>query len=310
MLIAVPVAAMIGALIAAARVNPGGAANGRATARATSRVTRSKPATRPAWPDAKLVAECTRKLQELRRDTQGSLHERLDVPFVVAGDLPDDELDRVVQRTIRPAAEALWLQYFDARPTEPITILLFAEKRSYQQYANDLFGDKAVPHFGYYRHEDRTLVMNIGTGTGTLVHEMVHALAAFDFPKMPDWFSEGLASLCEQCTLAGGDIRGLVNWRLPALQKAIRDGTLRPLKELVTADDFRGPLEGLNYAQARYFCMYMQERHILRPFYGRFRAGAATDPTGLQFIREVFKGQPVDAIDRDYTRWVLTLRWD
>ena len=37
--------------------------------------------------------------------------------------------------------------------------------------------------------------MNIGTGGGTLVHELTHSLIAFDFPHVPDWFNEGLASL-------------------------------------------------------------------------------------------------------------------
>lgn len=307
----VTLAGLAGAGLAAIRVSLVSAAAAPRTAanRPASAATRPTTTSRTTWPDARLVASCGARLDALRRDTHGTLRYRLDVPFVVAGDLPTDELDRIVRHTIQPAANALWRQFFDTRPSAPITILLFAGKPSYERYAAELFGDRTVPHFGYYRSGERTLVMNIGTGTGTLVHEMVHALAASDFPRMPDWFSEGLASLYEQCTLGGGEIRGLVNWRLPDLQEAIAKGTLRPLKELMTDNDFRGPQEGLNYAQARYFYMYMQEKGLLRSFYRRFRGGVTTDPTGVQFVRDVFEGQSLEDIERDYLRWVSGLRW-
>ena len=144
---------------------------------------------RVVWPSDDLIRACDRKLEQLRKDTGGELRYRLDVPFVVAGDIAAGELDAIVRRTIRPAAEALWRKYFDARPTEPIVILLFGERPSYTRWAKELFGDRNPPHFGYYRSEKRTLVMNISTGTGTLVHEMVHALGDFDFPCIPDWFN-------------------------------------------------------------------------------------------------------------------------
>jgi hypothetical protein len=280
-----------------------------AAMRSAARTASSDATSRAAGLEQGLAASCRRSLDALRRKAGANLTYKLDVPFLLAGDLSEAELNRITDQTIRPAAEALWRQYFQARPTEPITILLFAGEPSYERYARKLFGDTKIPHFGYYRPGDRTLVMNLATGTGTLVHELVHALAAFDFPKMPDWFSEGLASLYEQCALAGGEIRGLPNWRLPDLQEALRAGTVRPLKEMMTAADFRGPLEGLNYAQGRYFCLYMQERGVLGMFYRRFRDGVAEDPTGVRFVEEVFRGEPLDRLDRDYARWVLTLRW-
>ena len=107
--------------------------------------------------------------------------------------------------------------------------------------------------------------MNVGTGTGTLVHELTHALIAPDFPNVPDWFNEGLASLYEQCSLGPDTITGHENWRLPALQKAIQSGKLRPLSELIADDDFRNNERvGLNYAEARYLMFYLQEKGQLR----------------------------------------------
>ena len=74
-------------------------------------------------------------------------------------------------------------------------------------------------------------MLNLGTGTGTLLHELTHALADFDVPDMPDWLNEGLASLHEQCRFRNDEqgpwIEGLVNWRLDALQAVVRQSRLR-----------------------------------------------------------------------------------
>lgn len=77
------------------------------------------------------------------------------------------------------------------------------------------------------------MLMNINTGTGTLVHEMTHALVRYDFPDIPSWFNEGLGSLYERCSLNNKTILGYVNWRLPSLQDAIADKSYTPLASLV-----------------------------------------------------------------------------
>ncbi|MDP6379997.1 MAG: hypothetical protein QF662_01520 [Phycisphaerae bacterium] len=229
-------------------------------------------------------------------------------PFVVAGDLKPARLHGIMLRSVQKPAEALWQQYFRTRPKEAVTILLFKNDKSYRKWAKKLFGDTRVSHFGYYRPGDRVMVMNIGTGTGTLVHEIVHALMAPDFPACPAWFSEGLGSLYEQCMVRPKGLEGLLNWRLPALLKALREGRLRSLKDLITKGDFRGATEGLNYAQARYFCMYMQERGVLEKYYRLFRAGAGKDPTGLKFVEEVFGKKSMKKVDKGYRDWLSSLK--
>ena len=42
-------------------------------------------------------------------------------------------------------------------------------------------------------------IMNIATGGGTLVHEIVHPYVEANFPGCPAWFNEGLGSLYEAC---------------------------------------------------------------------------------------------------------------
>jgi hypothetical protein len=228
-------------------------------------------------------------------------------PFVIAGNLSREQLGGYAQDSIVGPAQAMYASFFDTRPDKVITVLLLADANTYHDWAQRLFGDANIPYYGYYRHAQRTLVMNIATGSGTLVHELTHALIAFDWPEVPLWFNEGLASLHEQCQVAGDRLIGLPNWRLPALPAAIRRGRLAGLEKLPAAD-FYGPDRGLNYAQARYFCQYLQDRGLLRDFYRQYRASAAKKQTLEQVIQSVC-GCGLDRVDQDMRRWVLTLKW-
>src|SRR6185295_17675326 len=168
---------------------------------------------------------------------------------------------------ILAAAQALHATYFQAEPSEPILIFLFESEEPYKRLAKKWFDDDDVPHFGFCRH-DGIMLMNISTGGGTLVHELVHALIKPDFPAVPSWFNEVLASLYEQCNLNGDEITGLKNWRLPALKKAIRENQLRPIDEMIADPNFYDREHvGLNYAQARYLLMYLQEKKLLTKYY-------------------------------------------
>jgi hypothetical protein len=258
----------------------------------------------------------------LRRDCQvqaDSLRQQLGAecavierpPFVLAGDLSTAELDRWYRQTIGPAARSMARAYFRTPPDKHITVLLFSKEQSYNHYAEQLFGEEGISVYGYYKPQQRTLVMNIGTGGGTLVHELTHALIDFDFPAVPDWFNEGLASLHEACRIRADEsgIDGLPNWRLPGLQKAIREERLDSLSTLLASKEFRGSQVGLNYAEARYFCMYMQQQGVLVDFFRKFRSQHTHDPTGVQTVKEVFVGRSWEELDRDFRAWVLTLHW-
>jgi hypothetical protein len=229
-------------------------------------------------------------------------------PFILAGDGTAQQLTGYRDKTVLAAARALEATYFKTPLREPVVICLFESEGPYKRLAKKWFDQDDVPHFGFYRHADRVMFMNVATGTGTLVHELTHALIAPDFPTVPAWFNEGLASLYEQCSLSGDTIRGLPNWRLPALQKAIRDGTLRTLKELIEDPDFyRHDLVGINYAEARYLMFYLQQRNLLRGYYLRFRAAAHEDPTGVKSLEQVIAPQSLDEFEKQWRASVLRL---
>ena len=177
--------------------------------------------------------------------------------------------------------------------------------------ARKLWGDTNVSHFGYYKSGEKALVMNISTGTGTLVHEMFHALVEPDFPDIPTWFNEGVASLYECCYVEKERLVGGINWRFRRLKPALDANDLVPLSDLVATStrEFYGPGSDLHYAEARYFCMYLQKLGVLERFYQRYRDGFKTDRTGVRFVREL-TGQSMADLQRRWVAWVQTLRYD
>ena len=113
--------------------------------------------------------------------------------------------------------------YFKQDPLHIIDIWLFKDKASYEKNCRKLIGTRPTTPYGFYSSTNRSLVMNISTGGGTLVHEIVHPFIESNFPECPSWFNEGLASLYEQCREENGKIWGLTNWRLRGLQIHIQD---------------------------------------------------------------------------------------
>jgi len=257
-----------------------------------------------------LAAACAERGEDMKRQLGDDCSVIVRPPFVVAGDATTETLDVWYKQTIAPAAQGMAKSYFKIAPDEPITILLFANETSYNHYAKRLFGDEGISIYGYYRRHLRTLVMNISTGGGTLVHELTHALMGFDFPEVPDWFNEGLASLHEQCRFRddGSGIDGLLNWRLPQLQQSIQNGKVLPLRELARRRDFRTRDVPLNYAMARYLCLFLQERKLLERYYREFRANIKTDPTGEKTLLALFPDYSWSKLDGEYRAWALKLR--
>ena len=261
-----------------------------------------------AYPPAALVKACQEKAAAIGAKYGRKVKVICRPPFVVAGDASQAELESYAKWSILRPARAMWTAYFRKKPHQPITTFLYADPENYAAHAKQDYPDGGHPYFGYYLPTDRTMVMNIRTGTGTLVHELTHSLIVYDFADVPTWFNEGLASLHEQCSVKETTIVGLTNWRLPSLQAAVRKKQLRPLKDLLTQRDFYGRLQGLNYAQARYFVMYMQTQGLLERFYAHFRSNHAGAEADVKAVEHVFE-RKLPAIEKDFLAWVMTLEF-
>jgi hypothetical protein len=228
------------------------------------------------------------------------------VPFVLAGNLEESDLEQVYERTIRPVSRALWRCYFDRVPDQPVTLVLMKDETGYRQAARSLDGYEPHAYAGYTQRSERRVVLNISSGEGTLAHELCHLLALFDFPDMPEWFDEGLAALHEDASFSpdGLVLTGSANWRHRLLADALRSDDFPELQSLVRTQSFRGEGENLNYAYVRSFCLYLQERGLLTHFYRKFRLAVRNDPSGLNTLCELFGVDEGHEIDQEFKAWI------
>ena len=232
-------------------------------------------------------------------------------PFVVVGDEPLETVQRRADQTVKWAVERLKREYFAKDPTEIIDIWLFQDAPSYEEHTEKLTRRKPTTPYGFYSSTDKALFMNISTGGGTLVHEIVHPFIASNFPDCPSWFNEGLASLYEQSGERDGHIIGQTNWRLRGLQTAIRKETVPSFESLcrTTTCEFYDRDKGTNYSQARYLCYYLQEHGLLTKYYHAFRKNAANDPTGYKTLQAVLGEEDMAEFQQRWQAEVLKLEF-
>jgi hypothetical protein len=189
-------------------------------------------------------------------------------PFVVVATSRVDSDEAVA--TIEWAGARLRRQLFDAEPAKPVAVWVFGTEDEYRGGSSAALGIVADTPYGFYSPCKRALVVDAAYGWGTLIHEMVHAYIAADFPDAPVWMAEGLASLFENAVeRPDGSIAGTPNWRLPALKSALERGRAPSFHSLGKAG--RGAFHGedghIYYATARYLCFWLQEHGLLERFY-------------------------------------------
>jgi len=230
-------------------------------------------------------------------------------PFVVIGDSGAVAVGRSASGTVKWAVDHLKADFFKDDPEEILDIWLFKDRDSYNKYTKEIFKDTPGTPYGYFSHKHKALIMNIATGGGTLVHEIVHPFMYANFPECPSWFNEGLGSLFEQSNERDGHIVGMTNWRLAGLQKAIRAGTVPSFKALtaMTSGEFYNEDRGTNYAQARYLCYYLQERGLLIEFYKQFVANQKQDPSGFNTLKKILGEEDMERFKAKWEAFVLKL---
>ena len=256
-------------------------------------------------------ADWAQHLEKLKKKVPKGFTIVIQKPFVVIGDESTAMVRHRAEHTVKWATKRLKRMYFPKDPDDIIDIWLFKDKHSYLEYTWEIFRDKPDTPFGYSSSRHKALIMNIATGGGTLVHEMVHPFVAANFPGCPAWFNEGLGSLYEQSMGKGDEIIGLTNWRLAGLQEAIRKNVVPSFNTLTATTDYSFYLEdpGTNYAQARYLCYYLQEKGLLKKFYHKFHANSKKDPTGFDTLKQVLGESDLDAFKKKWERFVLQLKF-
>jgi hypothetical protein len=228
---------------------------------------------------------------------------------VVIGDEPADDVKEHSIRTVKWAVDKLKQEYFSKDPKEILDVWLFKDAASYEYHAQLLFGSRPTTPYGYYSSTHKALVMNISTGGGTLVHEIVHPFIEANFPNCPPWLNEGLGSLYEQSGEVQGRIHGFTNWRLPGLQASIKARRVPSFQTLtaMNATEFYDDDRGTHYAQSRYLLYYLQQRGLLTKFYREFYLHQKTDPTGYQTLGRVLGNVDMRIFKPKWEKYVLGL---
>jgi hypothetical protein len=224
--------------------------------------------------------------------------------LIIATSLPEKELAQL-QGLLHAASDSLAADFFTHRPQIYVGLLI---PGSAEELAR--LGLKPGTA-GSYNPQNRSLLINLGTGTGTMTHEFTHALHYADMEERgqqhPIWIVEGFGSLFEQCTLRGGHMVGLVNWRLVVLKQAIAQKKTLPLAGFL-ADS--APEFALNspvcYAQARYLLFFLQEKGLLKDWYAQYCVGYEQDPTGVKTLEKLY-GKPLAEFEKDFYAFIDTL---
>ena len=150
--------------------------------------------------------------------------------------------------------------------------------------------------------------MNIATGGGTLVHEVVHPFIAASFPRRA-----GLVQRGARVAVRGGRARRTASsGACPTGGSPASSAPSAPAAPDVRGDDrpratTPSTRRNTGYAQARYLCLYLQEKGLLRRYYEQFSAGAAADPTGYKTLMKVLGDPNMARFEKQWQAWALAL---
>jgi hypothetical protein len=260
----------------------------------------------PAIADEPTQKDLEQRAAELTRKLKGQGYTILvEAPFVVIGDSPPTYVKKLTTGFLRTKIAQLEKEFFTKRPDRVLEVWLFANEKSFRKGAKKFFNDDPETPYGYYSPDQNALIMN-ASGLGTLSHELVHPYMEANFPDVPSWFNEGLASLYEQPGARKGRIVGFPNWRLPNLKREIKAKTLPSMKTMLgtTRDQFY-EAEYDSYAFARYIVYYLQEEGKLQEFYTKFLADKK-DLTGITALETVL-GEKLEDFEPKWRKWVLAI---
>jgi hypothetical protein len=90
----------------------------------------------------------------------------------------------------------------------------------------------------------------------------------------------------------------------------MRSKQVPSFKELTALDSsaFYNEDKGVNYAQARYLCYYLQEQGLLVKFYQEFQARQKQDASGFKTLQHILGEADMEEFKTKWEKYVLNLR--
>jgi len=227
--------------------------------------------------------------------------------FVIISELPPEVTYSIIDNEIRHTIDGVEDSYTRKNPAEPIPFFLFSDFDEYKNFSLKYYGinDNDLSPYGYYKTSKKVIVVRFARWKGSISHEITHALIHPDFPNIPSWFDEGLASLHEQFTYRDGELIGVFSWRIVSLRRALEDSTYTTLNKLMSTNDeeLYGKRSPFYYAQARYLLMYLQQKRLLRKYYSEFRDNFKRDETGIKQLEKI-TGERIGVIDKELVDYI------
>lgn len=213
---------------------------------------------------------------------------------------------RGVMRIARNTYRDLHKRFLRKRPLDrrpPVDVCVFFSDRRFNHFVGRMFGGVDLPRYGFYLEQERLLVVNLSRSLGNLRHELAHPLINDDFPEVPHWLNEGMASLYGTARHSRRGYNFVVNYRLRHLRAAYRRGDMPTLRGLALSDydDVHGAHWRTYYAAGRYLLLYLERNGRLAQFYRTMRAGPINAVRQFRVMRHY--------VDYDqFVRWTGRIR--
>jgi hypothetical protein len=112
-------------------------------------------------------------------------------------------------------------RFFPDLPAKPLVYLLGDDPFELRGVTAKLYPSAQIPgapFFGFYNPRDRLIVATALGGYGTVLHELMHALVRDDFPEVPAWLEEGMATLYERSGWSPEKLLPAPNWRMDLIR--------------------------------------------------------------------------------------------
>ena len=235
----------------------------------------------------------------------------LSKPFVIITDIESNEIREQNKEIVELSIKTFKKLFFANNPKNITDIWILKNRESFihfnHAFLNSTDRDEVA---GYYMQEMDALVVDISSGIGTIIHEMLHAFMNNNFNNAPTWFEEGLASLYEGTQLTNDGLKGDLNWRLPFLKETIRAKKLISFKELSdtnTSAFYSDESVSINYGHSRYLFYYLQEKGLLVEYYKIFSANVKDDPTGYKSLQKALKVKDMKLFQKEWEAYILGL---
>ncbi len=218
--------------------------------------------TNPALPNAR-TEDGQRALIEKFRTIESDLNIVRQGPFFLIGPYSESRLVDHYNRGLADVYRIFKKMYFPDDKTDYLVVLISEKPRQLARIARELYPNYQIsveePYMGFFCSSDSLIVATIGGGYGTLLHELMHALMAKNWPYSPSWLQEGMATLYERSAWASDRLVPLPNWRMDFL----KNSALPPLAafDMITS---QGELAGKDLAEIRLFLLFLEKKSSLK----------------------------------------------